>query len=154
MFFNTIAGHNMLFRKRLLAYINEFPANVFYDWWLAIYAALSGKVVGLSDVLTFHRSHGSNVTLGRKDEKKQTREKANERLRTIKELSVRKLLNEPDQAFAEQLVAVLETLEQKEFSFDLFRFLFKHAGTLFFFKKKKWPSVSHLKIAYRLSFAK
>jgi glycosyltransferase involved in cell wall biosynthesis len=154
LFFNTIAGHNIIFRKTLLEKCWPFPKDVFYDWWLVINAAISGQIKATSRVLTYHREHETNVTLGKKDENKQTKKKAMERMRTLNELIARKVLPEKEQQFAEQLVDHLNDLSNNKFSMRLFRFLFRHAGTLFFFKKKKWPSVSHLKIAYRHSFAK
>lgn len=154
LFFNTIAGHNIIFRKRLLKHALPFPKNVFYDWWLVINASVYGNIKGTTKVLTFHREHASNVTLGKKDEGKQTRKKAEERIRTLEQVIGRKMLNPEDQEFAERLLGVLQTLKGKKFSSELFIFLFRHAATLFFFKKKKWPSVSHAKIAYRHSFAK
>lgn len=154
LFFNTIAGHNIIFRKTLLAHLLPFPKDVFYDWWLVINASVFGYVGATSKVFTFHREHESNVTLGKKDEGKQTLKKARERIRTLEEVINRNILQPEDQKFAKALLSELKTLENKDFSMNLFRFLFRHAATLFFFKKKKWPSVSHAKIAYRHSFAK
>jgi glycosyltransferase involved in cell wall biosynthesis len=153
LFFNTIAGHNMVFRKSLLQSAAPFPPDVFYDWWLAIHALLKGRIGTTTKVLGFHRSHESNVTLGKKNEGRQTEEKAFERLRTLTELINRKLLVGADEEFAKRLQLSLQDLVGKRFSRKLFSFLFRHAKTIFFFKKKNWPSVSHLKIAFRHSFA-
>ncbi len=154
LFFNTIAGHNIMFRKKLLAWAQPFPKDIFYDWWLVINAAAFGKVNATTRVLSFHRSHGGNVTLGKKDEGKQTRKKAEERTRTLEAVIRRNILNDEDQEFAIGLFNSLKTLEGRDFSWPLFRFLSLHGATLFFFKKKKWPSFSHLKMAWRHSFAK
>ena len=151
MFFNTIPGHNMIFRKELLAYAAPFPQHIFYDWWLLICAATYGQVAGTDAVLGFHRYHESNLTLGKKDEKKQTRGKAEERLRTAKAILHLKGLDPHEQAFARELVKALESLEGKRFSRSLFFFLARNAGTVFFFKKRSF--ISRLKMAYRMSFA-
>jgi len=151
MFFNTVAGHNILFRKELLSKTLPFPENVFYDWWLVICAALYGKVAATNEVLTFHRFHDSNLTLGKKDERKQTRAKAEERIRTIRELLKKEGLTPEQNDFGQQLLRSLQTLEGKNFSFALFSFLLQHAGTVFFFKKRS--VVSRIKMAYRMSFA-
>jgi cellulose synthase/poly-beta-1,6-N-acetylglucosamine synthase-like glycosyltransferase len=150
-YFNTIAGHNMLLRKELLQYALPLPQGVFYDWWLALSAAIYGSINGTNEVLTFHRAHTSNVTLGKKDEKKQTREKAEERLHTLTQVLQIQALKEEDRIFAGQLSEMLTTLRQKNFSFPLFFFLLQHAGTLLFFKKGSF--LSRMKLAYRLSFA-
>ncbi|HEY0355565.1 MAG TPA: glycosyltransferase [Flavisolibacter sp.] len=152
MFFNTIAGHNILFRKRLLQFAQPFPGHVFYDWWLAITAATYGRIACTDYVYTFHRSHGSNLTLGKKDEKFQTRAKANERLHTIEQVLRLDGLSEEERSFALELHKVLLTLQEKKFSLPLFIFLTRHAPVIFFFKKRSW--FSKIKMAYRLSFAK
>jgi glycosyltransferase involved in cell wall biosynthesis len=150
-YFNTIAGHNMLLRKELLQYALPLPPGVFYDWWLALAAAIYGSINGTSEVLTFHRAHTGNVTLGKGDEKKQTRKKAEERLHTLTQVLQIHALKERDRIFSQQFLKVLTTLQQKQFSFLLFFFLLQNAGTLFFFKKGSF--LSRMKMAYRLSFA-
>lgn len=152
MYFNTIAGHNMIFRKSLLQHAQPFPENVYYDWWLAITAATYGRIAGTDHVYTFHRSHSSNVTLGKNDERFQTRAKADERIHTLSNILKLNGLNNGQRAFGEQLYKALSTLKEKKFSWTLFTFLSKNAGVLFFFKKRSW--FSKIKMAYRLSFAK
>ena len=151
MFFNTISGHNIMFRKKLLEMDGPFPTGVYYDWWLAIIASVFGNITTTNEVLTFHRYHESNLTLGKKDEGKQTREKANERLHTIDAILQLKELTPEQRTFARQLQTALSGLKNRKFSITLFRFLSKHAGIIFFFKKKSL--FSKLKMAYRMSFA-
>jgi len=152
MYFNTIAGHNMIFRKKLLEHAVSFPPKVYYDWWLGLIASAYGRVSGINDVLTFHRFHASNVTLGKKDEKYQTRYWADNRRMTLEHLLKQPGLTPEERSFAKALHNALLTLNGKEFSFTLFSFLLRHAGTVFFFKKGSF--FSKLKMAYRLSFAK
>lgn len=151
LYFNTIAGHNMLLRKELLQYALPLPPGVFYDWWLALSAAIYGRINGTSEVLTFHRVHTSNLTLGKGDEKRQTRKKAEERLHTLTQVLQIQALKEEDRIFARQLFNVLTTLQQKKFSVPLFFFLLQNAHTVFFFKKSSF--LSRAKMAFRLSFA-
>ena len=150
MYFNTIAGHNIIFRKQLLLQALPFPETVFYDWWLVICSAIYGKVAATNEVLTFHRFHSSNVTLGKKDERKQTRSKAEERLETLQNILRKEGLTAKQKEFGLCLMEALETLKGKNFSFPLFSFLLQHAGTIFFFKKSV---LSRIKMAYRMSFA-
>jgi len=150
MFFNTIAGHNIMFRKSLLQH-DAFPSDVFYDWWLAILAATYGEVVATNEVLTFHRYHNSNLTLGKNDERKQNRNKADERLRTLYAISMIKGLTTSQKQFALDLQNAVLTLKEKKFSLSLFKFLSRNSRTVFFFKKKSL--FSKLKMAYRMSFA-
>ncbi len=151
MFFNTIAGHNILFRKGLLQNRPAFPDGVFYDWWLTVLAAVFGSIAATEEVLTFHRFHTDNLTLGKKDEGKQTKQKARERLHTINAILEIEQLKEEERSFAIQMKSALATLQQKKFSPLLMMFLARHANTIFFFKKKS--ILSRLKMAYRMSFA-
>lgn len=151
MFFNTVAGHNIIFRKELLRHAEPFPDNVFYDWWLTIVAAIYGRVRATDEVLTYHRYHDANVTLGKKDERKQTRAKAEERLHTVQQLLKLDGLDTEQKEFGRELLSALQSLEGKSFSFPLFSFLLQNAGIVFFFKKKSF--LSRLKMAWRMSFA-
>lgn len=151
MYFNTIAGHNMLFRKTLLYKHSPFPENVFYDWWLAIMAATYGTIKSTDEVLTFHRFHASNITLGKKDEGRQTKQKAEERIHTLDAILQLKEVKPEYKAFAKQLRHALIPLQRKQFSFSLFSFLSRNSSIIFFFKKKSM--LSRIKMAYRMSFA-
>jgi hypothetical protein len=131
--------------------MGTFPQDVFYDWWLLINAAVYGKVAATNEVFTFHRFHSENLTLGKKDERYQTREKAEERTRTVRQILSIKAIAKDDKLFATRLLNALENLHGQQFSRQLFFFLLKHANTVFFFKKKSW--FSRAKMAWRLSFA-
>jgi hypothetical protein len=154
LYFNTIAGHNILFRKAILKEHPKFPEGVFYDWWLVMLASCKGEVAATPEVLTFHRHHANNVTLGKKDEKKQTKAKAIERMKAI-EIFIRELPLDPKtRQIAIALQSELMSLKHQVFSWTLFLFLIRHAGTFFFFKKRQFLSISRIKICYRMSWAK
>lgn len=153
-YFNTIAGHNIMFRKKLLQFALPFPSNVFYDWWICMVACCYGNIAATNEVLSFHRSHDNNVTLGKKDEKKQTRSKAIERTEAAKTFLKIDGMKKESNVFGKKLLSKLLDLEKNKFSFKLFLFLLTNANTVFFFKKGNFPFLSHLKISYRLSFAK
>ena len=150
MLFNTVAGHNIIFKRPLLDHIPSFPPGVFYDWWLVIIAAIHGEVRSVDDILTYHRSHDSNLTLGKKDEKKQTRSKYLERVCTVEAMQRVDRISTDERKLARKLVKKLHALDKKRFSFSLFVFLALHASTFFFFKKNFF---SRIKMAYRMSFA-
>jgi len=150
MYVNDIAGHNMIFKKQLLQYAKPFPEGVIYDWWLSIVAAVFGTIDGTETVYTFHRWHTSNATLGKKDQKIQTKTAAQARFLTLQSILQIKELNKEHFFLGEKLFQALHTLHGKRFSFRLFLFLAQHSGILFFFKKRPW---SRIKMAWRLSFA-
>lgn len=153
LFFNTIAGHQVLFRKSILSKKTTIPEGIFYDWWLVMQASIHGEIRASREVLTYHRVHQQNVTLGKKDEKKQTRAKANERLRALSLFISQGNLPADVHKLANQLKSKLVALETQRFSVRLFFFLWKHSATFFFFKKNTVPFVSRLKISYRMSWA-
>lgn len=152
-YFNTIAGHNIIFRKELLQYAVPFAPGIFYDWWLCMIAACYGNVGATNEVLTFHRHHQHNVTLGKKDEKKQSRAKAMERIHTANMFLHIKSMKPKSREFGTELSKNLAGLSDKKFSFKLFLFLLRNAPVIFFFKKSVFPFFSYLKISYRLSWA-
>lgn len=61
--FNTVSGHAMLIRKKLLATAFPLPEGVYYDWWLAVVAMSNDRVQFLPDILVYRRVHDRNVTL-------------------------------------------------------------------------------------------
>lgn len=62
LFFNCISGHSMLFRKSLLETALPFPAEGFYDHWLAWVALGLGSIGYCPEVLVDYRQHQSNQT--------------------------------------------------------------------------------------------
>lgn len=153
LYFNTVAGHNIIFRKQLFDNFPFIPEGIFYDWWLVMLALCYGKVATSSEILTFHRIHENNVTLGKKDEKRQTKAKAKERLRALTIFMNHLPLPHHTQKIATSLQQRLQYLNKKRFSLSLFLFLIQHTRIFFFFKKNKIPFFSTLKISYRMSWA-
>lgn len=150
MYFNDIAGHNMLFKKELLQHAKPFPEGVIYDWWLTIVAAVFGTINSTENVYTFHRWHSENATLTRKDQKVQTKAAAAARMLTLKHTLEIKGLKQEDFTFGEKFYKALGTLQNRRFSAKLLFFLLSNSNTLFFFKKHPW---SRVKMAVRMSFA-
>lgn len=153
LLFNTIAGHNIMFRKQLLQFAVPFPQAVFYDWWLCVVAACYGRVNATEEVLTFHRHHENNLTLGKGDEKKQTRAKALERTESLRLFLTIPGMDAEAKQFGSGLLMKLQLLDGNSFSPGLMSFLLRHAAILFFFKRKPFPLITYLKISYRLSWA-
>ncbi len=149
---NTIAGHNIIFRKKLLQHILPLPENVYYDWWLSEVAACYGKIVATNQVLAYQRHHDQNLTLYNRTTKKQTVREYIERVNAIKAFITIKALKQSDRKFMENLLWKMETLENRKFSIKLFYFLLKKSPTLFFYKTKWVPYLSYIKTAYRMSF--
>lgn len=56
MFSNTIPGHTMLLKREFIHKI-EWNNLLYYDWWIAIYAALTNSIACVNQVLSWHRKH-------------------------------------------------------------------------------------------------
>lgn len=150
---NSISGHNMMFRKELVKYVVPLPAGIYYDWWIAVIATCVGKIGATNRILAFQRSHGGNITVKKRKTSKQTKEEFYERKRALDVFSSIPQMNPGHNKFLQQLREKLNTLGNQHFSFEYFSFLMKHRSLLFFYKTKMLPFFSHLKTAYRMSFA-
>ena len=148
IYYNTVSGHNIIFRKKLLQYAKPFPENVFYDWWLVVNAVVYGKVRGTDYIYTFHRWHIGNATLGTKNNKTQTPSTLALHKTILEAVLKIPTLKKKDLVFAEKLLERHSTLNGRSFSFPLFFFFVQHCNTIFYFKKRIW---SRIKMAFRLS---
>ncbi len=150
---NSISGHNIVFRKRLLQHILPIPKNVMYDWWLCEVATCNGYIAATDSVLAYHRRHSNNLTLYEQSSPKQAIKESRERKMALETFITIKSLPVQTKIFAQELLERLNTLNNKSFSWSLFIFLLTHASVLFYYKKKWFPYFSYIKAAYRLSVA-
>ncbi len=62
-FYNSIFGHNTLFRRELLAYALPFPSQgLNYDGWLPFVAGCIGEIDYIDEPLVRYRLHQDNLT--------------------------------------------------------------------------------------------
>ena len=71
--YNTVSGHALILRKSLLANALPIPANIYYDWWLALQAAANGGLQFLDEILVYQRVHDNNATIAKNISKKELR---------------------------------------------------------------------------------
>lgn len=57
VFHNSVSGHAMLLRSRVLAVAGAAPERLYHDWWLAMCAAAHGGIVYLDQALVQFRRH-------------------------------------------------------------------------------------------------
>ena len=63
-FRNTVPGHTMLLRREFLVGLPDWNnMTFFYDWWLAMNAALEDSIVKCNMPLSWHRLHDQSVIL-------------------------------------------------------------------------------------------
>ncbi|WP_297337527.1 glycosyltransferase [Algoriphagus sp.] len=60
LFFNSVSGHSLIFRRSLLAYASPFPKVGYYDHWLAYIASVYGQIQVIPTPLVCFRQHQSN----------------------------------------------------------------------------------------------
>ena len=148
---NSISGHNIIFRKKLLSQILPLPAGVYYDWWIVQTAACNGKVVGTSKVLAYQRSHGSNVTVKERTTADQTEPEYYERKNALQAFIYLQGLKEHDRKFIEVLSMKLLQLENRSYSPKLYNFLMQNREIFFFYKKGILRYFSQRKAAKSMS---
>lgn len=65
---NVAVGPTLLFNRALLAEVQDVPESAAYqDWWIALAAAATGRLVALSEPLVLYRQHDSNSVGARQD---------------------------------------------------------------------------------------
>lgn len=61
LFFNSIASHAMMFRRRLLMDAGDLSRTKYHDWWLSFVAANLGAIVYVDEILVDYRVHDASV---------------------------------------------------------------------------------------------
>lgn len=152
--FNSVSGHAMILRKKLLQYALPFSENVMYDWWMAVVAAYNGGVQYLSEVLVLQRVHKNNVSVNDKYDYGNSKNRINYKrlvLPHLKQFITTPGMPAEDRMMIEKLFVLWKNGLDKKFSYRLFFFLVKYRKTLFAFKKKKTAFFSHLKYSWWFS---
>jgi len=148
---NSVSGHNIIFRKKLLSHILPLPKGVYYDWWIVQTDACAGKVVGTSKVLAYQRSHSANVTVKERTTADQTKAEYTERKNALQAFLHLKGLKEDDRKFIKVLIIKFHQLENRSYSPELYSFLLQNREIFFFYKKGILRYFSQRKAAMRMS---
>lgn len=127
---NCISGHACLISKKLLPHILPFPKNMYYDWWIGYTAANIGKLDFINQPLVKHRRHAASSTASDKITGKQ------KRIDNLRIFNEHKLNNKETNSLIKQMLKGYEELNEKAFSFKLFKLLLVNADTLFYTRRK------------------
>lgn len=140
---NCMSGHACLFRRELLGMVPPWPANFYYDWWLAYTAACTGRINFTAEELVFYRIHGRSIT--------QQDAAASKLLRIHHYVLFRDHPKTPVdvRVFLDELLEKYNDSASKSFSFGLFFFMIAHFGVLFYTRRRSL--FSHLKFIWRES---
>jgi glycosyltransferase involved in cell wall biosynthesis len=151
--FNTVSGHSILFRRRLLAKAFPLPPGVYPDWWLAVVAMADSRLQFIPDILVYHRAHENNMTLKRglseAEHRKHFRNTLVRHLDAFRKID--DLTNEEQQFFQEGY-AYWQLSKRQRWNPGLFRWLMRHRSLVFAYKIRKWPIISAFKNSWLLSF--
>jgi len=142
---NFINGHNMLLRRSVVMKALPFPPNVYYDWWLSVYASCEGRIEAVPQVLVWHRVHDANATGAAKPKQPYYLQM----IGILPELMRVQGMKEEDRLFAGKLLHHFESLRNTAFSMPLFIFLLSHARMLNAHKRRNFPWFSYLKHAFK-----
>jgi glycosyltransferase involved in cell wall biosynthesis len=149
IFRNCIAGHTILFRKKLTEFIFPIPETFFHDWWMVYAATTIDKIAFIPEVLVKYRQHEKSytdtlklrdvqekipgrVTVADPDQRQSTNEKVINRLKVLHNYR----FNKPqDKKFLKKLIILYSNKEKAIFSFGLFMVLISNINKLYIIDK-------------------
>lgn len=149
---NSVSGHNIIFRKKLLEQILPIPENIYYDWWIVQTAACNGIVAGTNKVLAYQRAHETNVTVKERITINQSSSEYEERKVALNAFTQLKGLKNNDKKFIEETLLHFMLLENTNFSLILFNHLMKYRKIFFYYKKGMLKYFSQKKAARKMSY--
>lgn len=154
VFNSPVHGHACMFKKELLNHCTPFPADIFYDWWISMHAVVIGIVGCLPYTLTWHRVHKKNssrnlTSIEDKEERnKQLRQQSVYFIETFYRKGIAK---EKEMKSLLKYAALLKSMDDKKFSWGMFRYVMKNRKLIFHYKRKPFVFLSHLKHAYQMA---
>jgi glycosyltransferase involved in cell wall biosynthesis len=145
-FYNSIFGHNMLFKRELTEHILPFPpSGINYDGWIAFVASCIGSIGYIDEPLVHYRLHPGNLTHPASSEKTpstgttpkwQRRRQYNARLiERLKIFATFERIEPSERRFLVEFIRELERLEHSYFNTRLLQMMLFHAGTLLHYKR-------------------
>ena len=152
--FNTISGHAMLLKKRLLDLSLPFRPGVIYDWWMGVVAACNGGVSYLPETLVYQRVHEKNVTISNDPHASKVQERAIYKKQVLQHLqyfSTAPNLQEPYKKFGVLFYKLWSDSFKYPFYWPLFLFLIKNGEILLWYKKRKVGFFSQVKHSYLMT---
>lgn len=151
--FNTMSGHAMIIKKSFINSLPPIPATVYYDWWLAMQATMHGGIQFLPEILVYQRAHDNNVTI----QKGLSETEHRNAYRNMLQLHLQAWLDIPNLDTTQvQFFKTFHTLWSQSLhqsmNVRLFCFLLQHHKQLFYYKVRKFPLISAVKVSFLFSF--
>lgn len=151
--FNTVSGHASIAKTSFVKSVLPFPEKVYYDWWLAINATLSGGIQFLPFIGVYQRMHDQNITiqtgLSEREHRRRYREMLSHHLEAFAQIPS---LSEANRAFFQQFHQLWQHSLDHKWNLRLFCFLLRHHRKLFFYKVRRIPVISAFKVSFLFCF--
>jgi glycosyltransferase involved in cell wall biosynthesis len=139
---NSVSAHAMMFKKELLNLVFPFPAQTYFDAYIAATAASLEGVVYVDKTLVHYRQHTTNTLGNKKKTKRSLLEKINDKhakklqenkrmLQTIEEFLTIKTLKAEEKEKLQRLYSFYLGFEKRWFSFGMFLFLYTNKESFF-----------------------
>ncbi|MCZ4243492.1 glycosyltransferase family 2 protein [Pedobacter punctiformis] len=146
LFFNCVAGHSILFNKRLVKDILPFNKEYFHDRWIANIASERGGIKLIPESLVQYRQHHLSITdaLGMKvEENQQDLFFSKTAITWIKICSEKSVKN---QTYFNKILACFNDQGMIINKFKLFFLLLSHVFLIFYtVKKSKFSKLNYLR---------
>jgi len=151
--FNTVSGHASIMRRTALMPLLPFPKDVYYDWWMAMHATISGGIQFLPYIGVYQRMHTQNITIQQGLSEQEHRNRY--RMMLSKHLAAFASI----QGFPISVHAFFEEFSQRwnrsltvKWNWQLFVFLLQHHRPLFYYKVRRVPILSAFKVSFLFCF--
>ena len=151
--FNTVSGHASIMRRSALMPLLPFPKDVYYDWWMALHATISGGIQFLPFIGVYQRMHTQNITIQQGLTEQEHRN--NYLLMLNKHLAAFASIQGfpvSIQAFFKQFSKLWNRSLTMKFNGRLFVFLLQHHRPLFYYKVRRVPIISAFKVSFLFCF--
>lgn len=156
IFNSPVHGHACMFKKEFFQRCKPFPANIYYDWWMSMFAAAVGNIGCIPETLTWHREHDNNSS--RNITSIKNKQQRNNELRQlsvyfIESFCNRNVLKQPEQDSLLHYASLLKQMGGKNFSWPMFRYILQKRKLVFHYKKPSpFLIFSNIKRAYRMAY--
>lgn len=145
LFYNSISGHAMLFRKNLLDMIDNLASVYYIDWLIAFCAAEYGYISYLDEVLVDWRQHSASATFYTRNGE----QKAKALIIDENVLSVFSSIDSKHQQFIKKAYKALNKWRTSHLNFSMFIFVLRYGKVTHRNHPAKLPALKYL-FGYKL----
>ena len=128
--YNTVSGHQMLFKKELLHHVLPLPDSFWYDWWIAYIAAGIDRIAFTEKKLVQYRIHKTSFVQSNKAKQGKRKQKIQQIITHLEALSESPI--KENKALIDTLIKGYKEVLQRGFSPLLFSTIIKNRKDLLF----------------------